>query len=102
MKTSQSSTETPAPKASHDASGWRRRGEYSNRSATDPTANATPSGQRAIFQIVSSVSPQSSVSRIAAPPMRTTSDSRASTPAVSASPRPARYFHRNGRSRSTP
>ena len=63
MKTSQSTTDTAAPKASHDASGWRRRGEYSKSRATEATANASPSGQRAIRQIASNVSPQ--VERVA-------------------------------------
>ena len=63
MKSSQSSTETPAPNASQDASGWRRRGEYSNRSATDAIASATPSGQRAIRQTASKLVAQ--VERVA-------------------------------------
>ena len=102
MKTSQSTTDTAAPKASQDASGCRRRGEYSKSRATDATANVSPSGQRAIRQIASNVSPQSSASRMAAPPMSTTRDSSANRPAVSASPSPTRYLRANGRSRSTP
>jgi hypothetical protein len=101
MRASQRTTDTAAPKASQEASGCRRRGEYSKRRATDATANVSPTGQRAIRQIASNVSPQASVSRMAAPPMRTTRDSSANSPAVTASARPTRYFRRNGPSLST-
>jgi len=56
-RASQSTTDTAAPKASQDASGCRRRGEYSKRRATDATANASPRGERATRQIASNVSP---------------------------------------------
>jgi hypothetical protein len=102
MNTRNRTAATPAPKASHEASGWRRRGAYSNSRATEPTANTTPSGHRATLQTASKVSPRSSAPRIAAPPINTTIDSRPSTPAVSASAKAFRYLRRKGRSRSTP
>ena len=42
MKTNQRTVETPAPKASHEGSGWRRRGARSKRTATAMTARARP------------------------------------------------------------
>ena len=102
MKMSHSPADTPAPKASHDASGWCRRGAYSNSRATEPSTKASPSGQRATRQTESIVSLQSTESRIAAPPISKISDKRANKPADDASSSALRYLERNGRSRSIP
>jgi hypothetical protein len=102
MKNSHRAADTSAPKASQDHSGWRRRGEYSNSSETDPIANASPTGQRAMAQSVSISLLQPTESRIAEPPTSSTTDSSRSIPAESASRSATTYLRRKGRSRSTP
>ena len=43
-----SSTATPAPRASQERAGWRRRGAWSSTAAIASTSSAVPTGQRAI------------------------------------------------------
>ena len=98
MNASHSTAASPEPTASHDASGWRRRGATSNSSASAVTTSATASGQRSTWnaapQPAASASVEPATSRIAA--------STVATPAVSISIAAVAYLRSGGRSRSTP
>ena len=101
VTTNHSSTDTDEPKASHDHAGWRRFGHQRNSSAMAATTVAMPSGQRTMFQVVST-HPLCSCSPTAEPNPMATKAMATSTPLASASTNARPYFCTVGRSCSMP
>ena len=84
--------------ASHDGSGWRRRGAISKSSASAATTSAIVSGQRT----TSNARPQPAASASASPATSSTAASSVAAPAVTIRPNATAYLRSGGRSRSTP
>ena len=98
VKRSHSTAASPEPTASHDASGWRRRGEISKSSASAVTTRPTVTGQRRN----SNAAPQPAASASASPATSSIAASSVAPPAVTISSSATPYLRSGGRSRSTP